>query len=67
MDLMLSLIMLAALALGAAALWQWRRGSRRQAGLLAVLVFVMLANVLLWPKSSGTAAVDRAAEGGAQN
>lgn len=67
MDLVLSLVMLAAAGLAVGAVWQWRRGARRQATLLGVLVVVMVVNVLIWPKSGGTAASSRAAEGGPGN
>lgn len=63
MDLILSLVMLTAVALIAGAVFQWRRGGRRQAGLMLVLAAVMIANVLIWtvPDSSGTAPIERAA------
>lgn len=65
MDLVLSLVMLAAGGLAVGAVWQWRRGARRQATLLALLVVVMVANVLIWPvpESQQTATVDAAATG----
>jgi hypothetical protein len=63
-DLILSLVMLTAVALIAGAVFQWRRGGRRQAGLMLVLAVVMIANVLIWtvPDSSGTAPLERAAQ-----
>ena len=65
MDAVLSVVMLAALALVAGAFWLWRkRGADKQVWLLLLLAVVMIANVLIWPKSGGTIAVDRAAEGG---
>lgn len=67
MDLVLSLIMLVAAGLAVGAVWQWRRGMRKQAWLLLLLVVVMVANVLIWPKSGGTDSLDRAAEGGPGN
>lgn len=56
--------MLTAVALIAGAVFQWRRGGRRQAGLMLVLAAVMIANVLIWtvPDSSGTAPLERAAQ-----
>ncbi|HLV07402.1 MAG TPA: hypothetical protein VKY80_07000 [Croceibacterium sp.] len=66
MDAILSILVLAAVALIAAATWQWRRGNaNRQTWLLLLLAIVMIANVLIWtiPDSSGTAPVSRAAEG----
>ena len=63
MDWVLSLIMLAAVALLAGAVLVWRKGGRRQAGLMLVLAMVMLVNVLIWtvPAADGTTPVDRAA------
>ncbi len=65
MDTVLSLVALAALALVAGAITLWRRGVRKQAGLMFVLAVVMIVNVLIWtlPDSGGTAPIDRAAEG----
>jgi flagellar biogenesis protein FliO len=49
MDFVLSLTMLAAIALVIGAAWLWRRGgATRQAWLMLVLAGVMLANVALW-------------------
>ena len=49
MDFVLSLVMLAAIALVIGAAWLWRRGgARRQAWLMLVLAGVMLANVAIW-------------------
>lgn len=64
LDLVLSLVMLAALALLAGAAVLWRRGNRQQAGLMALLAAIMLVNVAIWtvPGSDGEAPVDRAAE-----
>ncbi len=70
MDTVLSVVVLAAIALVAGGLWQWRRGEgRKQAVLMLVLAVVMIVNVLIWalPQSSGTAPMDRAAEGGLGN
>lgn len=62
MDLVLSLVMLAAFALiaGAAYLW-FKTGARKQAGLMALLALVMLVNVAIWtvPDASGEAPLDR--------
>ena len=65
MDAVLSVVALAALALVAGAIYLWRRGVRKQAGLMLVLAGVMIVNVLIWtlPGSGGTAPIDRAAEG----
>jgi len=65
MDAVLSVVALAALALVAGAIYLWRRGVRKQAGLMLVLAGVMIVNVLIWtlPGSGGTAPIDRAAAG----
>lgn len=65
MNLVLSVVMLAALALMAGAVFLWRRGVRRQAGLMLLLAAVMIVNVLIWtvPDSGGSAPIERAAEG----
>jgi len=66
MDVVLSVVALAALALFAGAVYLWRRGAaRRQAVLMLVLAVVMIVNVLIWtvPDSGGTAPIDRAAAG----
>ena len=65
MDTVLSVVALAALALVAGAIYLWRRGVRKQAGLMLVLAVVMMVNVLIWtlPDSGGTAPIDRAAGG----
>lgn len=63
MGAVLSVMMLAALALVAGAVVLWRRGVRKQASLMVVLAVVMIANVLIWtlPDRSGTAPIDREA------
>ena len=65
MATVLSVVMLAALALLGGAYVLWRRGTRRQAALMLVLAVVMIANVLIWtlPDQGGTAPIERAAEG----
>ena len=65
MDAVLSVVALAALALVAGAIYLWRKGVRKQAGLMLVLAVVMIVNVLIWtlPGSGGTAPIDRAAAG----
>ena len=61
MDTILSIVVLAAIALVAGAVYLWRIGRRQQAGLMLVLALVMVINVLMWtvPDSSGSAPLDR--------
>ena len=65
MDTVLSVVTLAAIALVAGAIYLWRKGVRKQAGLMLVLAVVMAVNVLIWtlPDPGGTAPIDRAADG----
>ena len=61
MGTVLSVVMLAALALVAGAIYLWRREARKQAGLMLVLAMVMIVNVLIWtvPDSAGTTLVEQ--------
>ncbi|WP_128892116.1 hypothetical protein [Erythrobacter sp. HKB08] len=61
MDLILSLVVLAAIGLCIAAWFAWKRGSRQQAVLMFVLALVGVVNVLIWtvPDSEGTSPVDK--------
>lgn len=66
MDLILSALMLVAVALVAGAFFLWRRdGMKKQVWLMLLLAMVMIGNVLIWtvPDKDGTAPLDRAAEG----
>lgn len=66
MDTVLSILVLAAVALIAASIWQWRRGgATKQVWLMILLAVIMIANVLIWtiPNKDGTIPLDRAAEG----
>lgn len=63
LDIVLSLVVLAALALVAGAIFLLRRGgARKQAGLMLLLATVMGINVAIWtvPDADGTAPIDRA-------
>ncbi|KPM15725.1 hypothetical protein [Citromicrobium sp. WPS32] len=66
LNLVLSLLVLAAFALIAGAFILFRRGFRKQAGLMVVAALVALLNVAIWtiPDSQGRAPVNTAtAEG----
>ncbi len=60
-ELVLSLLMLAAFLLIAGGVVLWRRGVRKQAGMMIVLAMVALLNVAIWtvPDTGGQAPVDR--------
>lgn len=65
MDLILSIVMLAAFALTAGAIYLWRRGGhQKQAGLMLVMAVVMVVNILIWtlPGADGPAPADRASD-----
>lgn len=65
MDLALSLVMFAALALIAGAVFLWfKRRARKQALLMLVLAAVMLGNVAIWtvPGADGEAPIDQVAD-----
>ena len=64
-DLVLSLVILAAIALSVGAIFVYRRGQAKQAGLMSLLAVVMLVNAAIWlaPTDSGESLAD-AAEGG---
>ena len=56
MDLVLSIVVLAALALLAGAFFIWRRtGPTRQMWLMLLLAAIMIANVLVWTVPDGSA------------
>lgn len=60
LDIVLSLLVLAALVLIGGAFVLYRRGFRKQAGLMVVAALVALMNVAIWtiPDSEGQAPVD---------
>ncbi|MWV27731.1 hypothetical protein [Aurantiacibacter rhizosphaerae] len=68
-DLVISIIVLAAIALAAGAFVLWRKGVTKQAMLMAILSVVMFVNVAIWlvPMKDGDtpmeAAVDAVDEG----
>jgi hypothetical protein len=62
MNIILSIVMLAAFALVAGAAYFWRRtGAIKKPALMVVLALVMVANVLIWtvPDASGEALVEQ--------
>jgi membrane-associated phospholipid phosphatase len=62
MSIVLSIVMLAALALVLAAILAWRKGlPKKQIGLLLLLALVMAVNVAIWtvPDGEGQAPIDR--------
>ena len=62
MDTVLSIIVLAAMALLAGAWFLWRRGgSKKQVFLMILLALIMVANVAIWtiPDASGEAPLAR--------
>ena len=63
-DLVISIIVLAAVALGAGAFVLWRKGITKQAMLMALLAFVMLANAAIWlvPMDGGDTPMEAAAD-----
>ncbi|RJY08206.1 hypothetical protein [Aurantiacibacter aquimixticola] len=64
-DLIVSLVILTALALIAGAVFLLKRGNRKQAVLMGILALVMVANVAIWlaPTESGGSLADAAASG----
>ena len=61
-DTVLSILVLAAIAMVLGAVAWWRRGRRKQAALMLALAAVIAANVAIWvvPVGSGKAPVDGA-------
>jgi len=65
MNTVLSVLVLAAIAMVGGAIFLWRRqGASKQVWLMLLLAVIMIANVLIWtvPDKDGTAPLDRAAE-----
>lgn len=64
-DIVLSIVMLAAIALVVGAVFLWRRtGEAKQPALMVILALVALANVLIWtiPTNDGESPLDQAPE-----
>lgn len=61
MDLVLSILVLAAIALLPGAAYLWRRGERQRPLLMLVLAVIMAANVAIWtlPTKGGEAPLDK--------
>jgi hypothetical protein len=68
-DIVLSIVMLAALALVAGAVVLWRRtGELKNPALMVLLAVIAVANVLIWtvPNATGDAPIDQVKAVGAQ-
>ena len=63
-DLVISIIVLAAIALAAGAFVLWRKGVTKQAMLMAILAIVMIVNVAIWlvPMDGGDTPMEAAAD-----
>lgn len=61
MDLVLSILVLAAIALLLGAAYLWQRGERQRPLLMLVLAVIMAANVAIWtlPTKGGEAPLDK--------
>lgn len=59
----MSIVMLAGVALIAGAVALWRRGNRKNAGLMALLAVVMFVNIAIWmiPTADGESLASTAA------
>ena len=66
-DFVLSLVVLSAFALFAGAVFLFRRGNRKQAGLMVLLAIVMILNAAIWmvPTADGDNPMERATAEGA--
>jgi len=66
-DIVLSIVMLAALALVAGAFALWRRtGEVKNPALMVLLAVIVVVNVLIWtvPTADGTAPIEQVKEAG---
>ncbi len=63
-DLVISIIVLAAIALAAGAIVLWRKGVTKQAMLMAILAIVMIVNVAIWlvPMDGGDTPMEAATD-----
>lgn len=68
LDVALSLLMLAAIALVAGALFLFRRGERQRPVLMLTLAGIMVINLIIWtlPDKAGTTLAGAASNGPAQ-
>lgn len=69
-DIVLAIVMLAALALVAGAYFLWRRtGEAKNPALMVVLAVIAVANVLIWtvPSGDGKAPVQQVKEAAGKN
>lgn len=65
-DMIMSIIVLAAIALVIGAVALWRKGMNKQAGLMLILAVVMAVNVAIWlvPTENGQSPAELAQEAG---
>lgn len=65
-DLVMSIMVLAAIALALGAIAMFRRGQRKQAGLMVIMVLVIVVNLGIWllPDADGNTLADAAARSG---
>lgn len=68
LDIVLSFMMLAAIALIVGAIALWRKGVRKQAALMVVLAIIAIGNVLIWtvPDAGGENPLDQLEEASQQ-
>lgn len=69
MDLVLSLVVLAAILLVVGAIFLWRRtGDLKQPALMVLLALIAIGNVLIWtiPTADGTSPIEQAEAAGAR-
>ena len=66
LDFVMSLLILAAIALSLGSIFAFRKGLKKQAGLMSVLAVVMLVNAAIWltPNDNGESLADVATADG---